>query len=188
MSRRFHLVFWGITLLWILLDQASKEFFLVLLQKRESIPVFTGLFQFNLTFNSGAAFSMLSGARWVFVVVSGLAALFIPLYLRTLYRGGERHWGYPVGMGLILGGALGNVIDRIFRPGGLVVDFLHFYWQTPVPEKSFPVFNLADSGITCGLILVLLLTFFSQFSSHPEQENSGDKGASEHVADTVQDR
>ena len=100
--------------------------------------------------NTGAAFSFLAGAsgwqRWFFVGLGGVATVFIIYMLRR--HGGQKVFAWA--LALILGGALGNVIDRLMH--GYVVDFLQFHYA----GKAFPSFNIADSAITIGAILLIL--------------------------------
>jgi signal peptidase II len=112
--------------------------------------VIAGLFDLTLLFNRGAAFSLLASAsgwqRWFFIGVGIAAAVFITWLL--LRHAGQKL--FATALTLILGGAVGNVIDRALR--GEVVDFLLFYqgaWY-------FPAFNLADSAITCGAVLLIV--------------------------------
>lgn len=108
---------------------------------------------FNLTLlhNTGAAFSFLAGAsgwqRWFFVVLAVLISAALVRWLTKVPR--TDRW-LPVAISLVLGGALGNLHDRIVQ--GYVIDFLHFHWQL----HSFPAFNLADSAITVGAIMMAL--------------------------------
>ncbi len=171
--------FWLIALVVLLIDQTSKAAALAFLDRMHPFPVIPSLFELRLEFNKGAAFSLFVGGRWIFVAVSIAALFFLPLYLRSLFQAGETSWVYPVGIGLILGGAMGNALDRIFRHEGRVVDFFHAFWG----RHSFPVFNVADSAITIGLFFLLMILFLpglfaAGFSEKVEQD----------VADTVQDR
>ncbi|MEO8249900.1 MAG: signal peptidase II [Burkholderiales bacterium] len=99
--------------------------------------------------NTGAAFSFLAGAagwqRWFFTVIGIAAALFIVWLLRS--HSGQRLFSFA--LSLLLGGAIGNVVDRLMH--GYVVDFLHFHWQ----GWSFPAFNVADSAITVGAVCLI---------------------------------
>lgn len=138
----------GLAALVIALDQWSKYAIAQLLTFGDRITV-TPLFDLVLTYNTGAAFSFLNNAsgwqREFFIAIALLASIWI-LYL--LYR----HVGSQLmnfALGLVLGGALGNVIDRLRL--GAVVDFLYFH----IAEYSWPAFNLADSAITCGAILLI---------------------------------
>lgn len=132
------------------LDQWSKFAVLARFLETERLPVIDGLFDLTLYYNTGAAFSFLAGAggwqRWFFTVFGLLAAGFIVYLLRqsTQLR------LFSFGLAMILGGAIGNVIDRLLH--GKVVDFLLFY-QHPY---YFPAFNLADSAITLGAICLIL--------------------------------
>jgi signal peptidase II len=150
----------------LLADQASKAAVLALLHRGVPLPIFPGLFELRLEFNPGAAFSLFIGGRWVFVAVSIAAFLFLPMYLSSLLRAGERHWIYPAGVGLILGGAIGNALDRVFRDKGWVVDFFHAHWG----NHSFPVFNVADSCITVGLSALLFAMLFPGCFAAREEE------------------
>jgi signal peptidase II len=139
----------GIALVVILLDQFTKTLILGYFQLGDSRTV-TSFFNVVRVHNSGAAFSFLAGAsgwqRWFFVGLGAVAAVFIVWMLRS--HGGQRLFGWA--LSLILGGALGNVVDRLLH--GYVVDFLqvhHSGWY-------FPSFNVADSAITVGAILLIL--------------------------------
>ena len=144
-----------IALVIILLDQASKLWIMdvfALYQSKEIIPGF-----FNLIYitNTGAAFGILAGApnswRQLFFVSVALIALgAIVLLYRRLADEHPLNW---IGLGLIAGGAVGNLIDRIRL--GSVVDFLDFYYQS----WHWPAFNIADSAITVGTGLFLLASF-----------------------------
>ncbi len=132
----------------IALDQASKWIVLATLHPGESIYV-TPFFNWVLTFNSGAAFSFLSNAggwqRWLFTAL----ALGVSGWIITLLRRHGDEMRLALALTMVLGGALGNVIDRIFY--GAVVDFIQwhaagYYW---------PAFNVADSAITLGAILLV---------------------------------
>jgi len=102
--------------------------------------------------NTGAAFSLLAQAggwqRWFFVALAGAIGLAIVWWLRSLPARG--HPWLSVGLALILGGAIGNAIDRITH--GHVVDFLHFHWQL----WYYPAFNVADIAITTGAIMLVI--------------------------------
>jgi signal peptidase II len=134
-------------------DQATK--YLAISDLVDSVPVVVvpGWLQFRLLRNSGAAFSLATGSAWVFTVVAIVVSAVI---VRTSRQLGSRWWA--VGLGLLLGGALGNLVDRLFRaPGfgrGHVVDFIEYL---RFPFVNVPVFNVADSCIViaAGLIVVL---------------------------------
>ena len=159
-------IFWLLALLTLLADQTSKMAALEFLDRDHPFLIIPNLFELRLEFNRGAAFSLFVGGRWIFVGVSFAAMIFLPMYLRNLLQSGERNWLYPVGLGLILGGAMGNALDRIFREQGMVVDFFHAFWR----RHSFPVFNIADSAITVGLGLLLLVMFLPGIMSRRSSE------------------
>jgi signal peptidase II len=139
-------------------DQAAKALVLSILRPGEERTL-TDFFSLVLAFNSGAAFSFLGDAagwqRYLFGVIAIGAAGVIVWLLR---RGGNRL--YCAGLSLILGGAVGNLCDRIVL--GKVVDFLSFHHFMPFHHPlvnwldPFPAFNIADSGITVGAVLLIL--------------------------------
>jgi signal peptidase II len=132
-------------------DQLTKALVLANLREGDGWPV-TGFFSVVLTFNAGAAFSFLAAAsgwqRWLFAAIALAAAVLIVALLR---RGGNAL--YCAGLALILGGALGNLCDRIVL--GRVVDFLLFHYA----GWAYPAFNLADSAITVGAALLIVDSF-----------------------------
>ena len=136
-------------LLIVVLDQVSKIWFDNQLHYQERWNVLP-FFDFTLLYNPGAAFSFLAGGqgwqRWLF---TGIAVAAIGLIIHLL----RRHAGqalFCAALMLILGGAAGNVIDRLAY--GHVIDFLLFYWN----DWFFPAFNIADIAITCGAVLLVL--------------------------------
>jgi signal peptidase II len=130
------------------LDQLTKQLVLANLHYGQVIPI-TGFFDLVLVFNRGAAFSFLaehSGwQRWFFTVL----AVGISGWLLTLMHHHRHEKLLPAAFALIIGGALGNVYDRMVH--GAVVDFLHFHYA----GWSWPAFNLADSAITVGVVMML---------------------------------
>ncbi|HEU0234030.1 MAG TPA: signal peptidase II [Gallionella sp.] len=142
----------SLSVLVIVLDQSSKLWITSHFAYGESLPVL-GIFNLVLAHNTGAAFSFLHDAggmqRWLFGSIAIVASVWIVWLLR-------RHSAqtlFALALSLILGGALGNLIDRIAY--GYVVDFLSFHWN----EHYFPAFNIADSAITCGAFLMILDSF-----------------------------
>ena len=139
----------GIALLVILIDQFTKTLILGAFQHGDSRSV-TSFFNLVRVHNTGAAFSFLAGAsgwqRWFFVGLGAVAAVFIVWMLRS--HGGQRLFSWA--LSLILGGAVGNVIDRLLH--GYVVDFI----QVHAAGWYFPSFNVADSAITVGAVLLIL--------------------------------
>lgn len=142
-----------LALLVIALDLGTKALASSLLTYADPVPVFP-LFNLTLLHNTGAAFSFLADAagwqRWFFVILALGVSVGLVLWLKSLKR--DETW-IAVAIALILGGALGNVYDRVVH--GYVVDFLHFYWQ----DYHFPAFNLADTAITIGAAMMILDMF-----------------------------
>ena len=139
----------GIALVVILLDQFTKTLILGYYQPGQSTYV-TSFFNIVRVHNTGAAFSFLADAsgwqRWFFIGLGIAAAVFIVYMLKR--HGSQRLFAWA--LALILGGALGNVIDRALH--GYVVDFLDFHLR----GRHFPAFNIADSAITLGAALLIL--------------------------------
>ena len=133
----------------VMLDQASKAWVLASFRYMESLVV-TPFFNLVLVYNTGAAFSFLAGAggwqKWFFVIL----ALGISAWLLSLLRHHAQERLLPTALSLILGGAIGNVIDRLRFDA--VVDFLDFH----LAGYHWPAFNVADSAITVGVVLMLL--------------------------------
>lgn len=139
----------------IALDQISKLLIINNFSIFESIRVL-GVFDLTRLHNAGAAFSFLSEAggmqRWLFTAIAVVASV----SLTWLLRKHSSEIIFSLALSLILGGALGNLIDRIAY--GYVIDFLAFHWN----EHYFPAFNLADSAITCGASLMIWESFMEK--------------------------
>lgn len=140
----------ALSLLVIALDQLTKWIVLSHLQPYEPMPVISGVLNWTLAFNPGAAFSFLADAggwqRWGF---SGLAVLTCGMLAVWLARTPRADWRSALPLSLVIGGALGNLIDRVRF--GHVTDFIQvFYW----PGQPFPAFNVADSSICVGAVLL----------------------------------
>lgn len=163
-------VWLGIAALVIVLDQISKQLASAMLQLHESVAVLP-FFDLTLAQNTGAAFSFLADSagwqRWFFVVLALAVSIVIVRWLQRLAPG-ERWHG--VALSLILGGALGNAVDRILF--GHVVDFIDVYYAAgtclplfaPVPmgdslQCHWPAFNLADSAISVGAVMMVVDSF-----------------------------
>ncbi len=140
----------------VLLDQLSKWLILGAYQLGDATRI-TGFFNIVRAHNTGAAFSFLAGGsgwqRWFFVALALAASGFIVWLLRQ--HAGQKLFSFSLAM--ILGGAVGNVIDRLQH--GYVVDFLDFHWPFLVGlfyRGHFPAFNLADAAITAGAVGMIL--------------------------------
>jgi len=152
--RDFNMLKWlWLSLLAVILDQASKLAIAGSMHLYQSIQIVP---YFNLTYvhNTGAAFSFLSEAggwqRWFFAGLALVISVVIAVWLARLKR---HETLLAVALSLILGGAIGNLIDRLAY--GYVIDFLDDYYQT----WHWPAFNIADSAITLGVILMLVESF-----------------------------
>ena len=152
MLKAGQLVWLWLSVLVIVLDQASKHWFEHNLSLYEQIVVIPDLFSWTLAYNKGAAFSFLADQggwqRWFFALVALVVSGVLLVWLKRLQRH-ERL--LAAGLALVLGGALGNLYDRVVL--GHVVDFILVHWQD---RWFFPAFNLADSAITVGAGILIL--------------------------------
>ena len=150
--------YWVVVLIVIAVDQISKFAVEARYALHEFEPI-TGFFNLGLTYNPGAAFSFLANhdgwQRWFFTVLAVAAAAF---FMFQIYHSRQKIV-QNVGFAMIAGGALGNMLDRLRI--GMVVDFLDFHWQ----DMHWPAFNLADSAIFIGVVLVLWSELFQKKSS-----------------------
>ncbi|HHJ15925.1 MAG TPA: lipoprotein signal peptidase [Gammaproteobacteria bacterium] len=146
----------GISTLVVILDQLTKYLANTRLVYADPLALFPS-FNLTLLYNRGAAFSFLSDAagwqRWFFVTVSLLASIFLVLWLRKLKPEQKL---LALALALVLGGALGNLIDRLWL--GHVVDFIQVYYKT----FYWPAFNIADSAITVGAGLLIWDALFGR--------------------------
>ncbi|WP_269915205.1 signal peptidase II [Acinetobacter sp. HY1485] len=144
----------GLSALAIVIDQWTKHLASTHLNYADPVAVLPSL-NWTLLHNYGAAFSFLSDAGgWQRYLFMGLAGAVSLIFAFWLIRMPKTLKVLPAAIALILGGALGNLIDRVSL--GYVVDFIHVYYQ----NHHFPAFNIADSAITVGTILLLIDTFF----------------------------
>lgn len=139
-------------------DQLTKRVIASELRLGEVRPIVDGAFNLTHTLNRGAAFSLMADVSSSFklgllILVSVLASVVV---LALLWRSRQESWVARTGLAMILGGALGNLWDRIGN--GSVIDFLDFYFRT----YHWPVFNLADAAIVLGALLVLYEIFFGE--------------------------
>jgi signal peptidase II len=167
-----------------LADQLTKAWVSANLQPDQPRKLIGSVLQLNLTHNAGAAFSIGTGATWVLTAIACAVVVFVVMTARRL---GSRSWA--LALGLLLGGSLGNLTDRIFRapgPGrGLVVDFL----QLP----HYPIFNIADSAIVSAAVLIAVLAFRgisiegTRGSGDPPERQEAERPSPKHPAGTGQD-
>ncbi len=159
--------FVGVAVAWLLLDQATKLLVVHLFRvPGHHVTVVPGWLDLTLTSNSGAAFGILNGARWLFVLI-GLGALGAVVYFR------RQVLALPVlpcyALALVAAGAAGNLVDRVLR-GGQVVDFIHFH----IARIGFvwPDFNVADIGVTCGMTVYVCYVLWCDLQDSREQSDA----------------
>ena len=137
----------AICVLLILADQAVKHYISAAMPLGASVPVFPGIFHITLVHNPGAAFGVLANQRGLFIVFSIVLVLAMAFFYRRLL---QESFSVRYGAFLLLGGAMGNLIDRVRY--GYVVDFFDF--------RIWPVFNVADIAIVCGVGLLMYAVIF----------------------------
>lgn len=143
-------------------DQLTKWMAEANLTEGVPVQVFSFL-NWTLHYNTGAAFSFLADQggwqRWFFSILALAVSLFILNWLRTLRH--NQKWT-AVGLALVLGGAIGNLIDRVLA--GKVIDFIDFHFPIPFvnPDYHFATFNVADIGISIGAALLIFISLFSE--------------------------
>lgn len=142
--------FLGISFIIFFIDRISK----ILVQNfiSDRVYVIKDFFYLIYTRNIGAAFSMLEGKQIIFVLIGIIASIIIFLYVR---KNNIKNIGYP----LLLGGILGNVLDRVIY--GYVIDFIGF----EIFNKSMPIFNIADTAIVIGAIIIIVGSEKNEISS-----------------------
>ena len=153
-----------LSVLVILIDQATKWLAEASLSAYQPVPVIP-MFNLTLAYNSGAAFSFLSDAggwqRWFFIA---LTIVVVSMLFSWLWRMRAEERLHALSISLILGGAIGNLIDRVWL--GHVIDFLDVYYQT----YHWPIFNIADSAITVGVVLLIYDLFVNDHSEHKDSD------------------
>lgn len=146
----------ALSLLVIVLDQATKAWVLNSLPEYVAIPVIEGFWNWYRTYNTGAAFSFLSDAGgWQQYFFIALALAITGLLGFWLSRTPRSDWKTALPYALVIGGAIGNVIDRVLH--GHVVDFIQWHWR----DHYWPAFNIADAAIVGGAIGIALYGLFS---------------------------
>jgi signal peptidase II len=148
-----------LTLLVVVLDQASKLMADQMLEYHQAVAVIP-FFNFTLSYNAGAAFSFLSDAggwqRWFFILLATVISVIIFFWLKGL--SGRQYW-LAAALSLVLGGAIGNLIDRIAY--GHVIDFIDIYYH----DWHWPIFNIADSAIVVGVVILIADGLFGKDDS-----------------------
>ena len=158
-ASRFGRLGWlALSVLVLVIDQVSKAHFEGALQMYQQIVVIPDYFSWTLAYNTGAAFSFLADGggwqRWLFALIAVVVSAVLVVWLKRLGR--DDTW-LAIALALVLGGALGNLYDRIAL--GHVIDFILVHWQN---RWYFPAFNFADSAITVGAIMLALDMFKSK--------------------------
>lgn len=161
-----HLLRYAIVLAIVVLDQITKIWADTSLAMYEQVPI-TSFFNITKAYNYGAAFSFLNDAggwqRWLFTGISLVVSIVLTVWLYRMSR--QERW-LSLSIALILGGAVGNLIDRVWY--GYVVDFIQVYWNT----SYFPSFNIADAAISCGTVILLAITLFEKNDSEKDATGS----------------
>ena len=159
-SRFGHLPWLLLSVLILVVDRVTKDFFEGSLNMYQRIQVIPDYFDWTLAYNTGAAFSFLADAdgwqRWFFAAIAIVVSVVLVVWLKRLKR---HETLLAVALAMVLGGALGNLYDRVVL--GHVVDFILVHWQN---RWYFPAFNLADSAITVGAVMLALDMFKSKKS------------------------
>src|SRR5438552_15573375 len=156
-----------IALLVIALDQLTKQIVLRMLGYAQEKVVVEGFFKFVHWGNTGAAWSLFRGNNNLLAIVA-LVALVVLYFSRHHFD--SRTLLGQVAFGLIFGGIVGNLIDRVWA--GHVIDFIYFYIQRGGSEVGFPAFNVADSAICTGVGLVFLITWKTERTPKPVESSA----------------
>lgn len=143
----------------LILDQISKQYFESIFDLGDSVAVIEPVLNWTLAYNYGAAFSFLADQpgwqKWFFAILGSVVSIFIISYLRKIPKNAPI---LSLGLAMVLGGAIGNVLDRVFF--GYVIDFIHVHWHD---VWHYPIFNIADIGICVGMALVVIdMLFFEK--------------------------
>ncbi len=158
------MILWTIIIaLSVILDQLTKIITIKCLEVGESVVFIPGIINFTHIKNDGAAFGMLDNARWVFLIISAAAIIALPF---LLYKYRKVHFLFSFSLSLIIGGAIGNMIDRLFAPGGYVTDFIELAFI------DFAIFNVADIFVCVGAFLMFIYLAFLDKTIFPPDDKS----------------
>jgi signal peptidase II len=158
------LVYYFISLIVILLDQLTKWLVVKYMELGESIPLITDFIYLTSHRNRGAAWGILQGQMWFFYIVTIIVIIGIIVFIQRL-KDHEKLIGWS--LGLMLGGAIGNFIDRVIHKE--VVDFINTYVFT----YDFPIFNVADSALVIGVGLFFIHTLLEGKQEKEKQHGTG---------------
>lgn len=142
-----------LALLILILDQLTKWVVVTQMSLHHQIPIIENLLYFTSHRNKGAAFGILQGQMWLFFIVTVLVVAFVVYYIQTHAKESKL---LGISLGLVLGGALGNFLDRLFR--GEVVDFIDVYIFT----YDFAIFNVADMALVIGVGILMVQIFLEE--------------------------
>lgn len=137
----------------IIIDQLTKWWVVANMELRESIPIIENFFYLTSHRNTGAAWGILAGQMVFFYIITVIVIIFIVYYMQ---RFAKNNVFTGISLALILGGAIGNFIDRLFRKE--VVDFFDVY----IGSYDYPIFNIADASLVIGVIFILVATFMEE--------------------------
>lgn len=135
----------------VVFDQVTKQLALTNLYPGERVEVIPNLLWWRLAFNDGAAFSIGSGFTWIFTIISTLAVVTL-----IVVSGRSKSLRWTILTGMVMGGAAGNLIDRLFRDPGFAIGHVVDFIQLPF---NFATFNVADSFLVVGICIASILTF-----------------------------
>ncbi|CEG22408.1 Lipoprotein signal peptidase [Planococcus massiliensis] len=148
-------IYYGIALLIVAADQWTKWLVLKQMELGERIPVMEPYLAWLSHRNRGAAWGMLEGKMWLFAIITIAVIIGILYYFHKHAKGQPL---FQLSLMIILGGAVGNFIDRMFR--GEVVDFVDVL--IPVINYDFPIFNVADAALTVGVVLMIIFVIYDE--------------------------
>jgi signal peptidase II len=144
----FLVFYYLIAILIILLDQITKWLIVSKMTFGDSIPIINNVLYITSHRNRGAAWGILQGQMWLFYAITLVVIIALIYYIQKAAKG---KWLLGFSLALMLGGAIGNFIDRVFRKE--VVDFIHTF----IFGYNFPVFNIADSSLCIGVVLLMIV-------------------------------
>lgn len=154
------LIYYLLSLIIICFDQLTKWIIIKYMEFGESIPVIQNLFYITSHRNQGAAWGILQGKLWFFYIITIIVIVLIVYYLQKYSKGKVL---MSIALSMMLGGAIGNFIDRVFRKE--VVDFI----DVKIFGYNFPIFNIADASLTIGVILLIIVMFLEERKEKKEQ-------------------
>ena len=159
----------------VVADQLTKYYVVTNYTLGESVPIIDGIFNLTYIHNSGAAFGILKNQRWFFLAITAIIIIIcVTMLIRRTYKSKWMYWAICT----VLGGGVGNMIDRIFRDGK-VIDFIEFGFF------EFPIFNLADIAVTVGAIMIFLY-FLSDMIKDVKGDNDAVKAYSDELLEKIQ--